>query len=191
MIPDRHILDLLLRAVALRFGCVPKTPADFNLLSSDVYHRTGRTIGVSTLKRLWGYIRCDHGVTFSTLSLLARYAGYADWDAFCARVRPGGRPLSDSDFVLPDAVSCADMSVGETLDVFWGTDKSCRLEKMAEPDLFRVAGSSGIKLREGDVGRLKSVCVGLPLVVHQCRRGPALLNTYVASGPVSTISRGR
>ena len=83
MKPEKEKLDLLLQIVAQTFGTTPHTPTDFVALASAVQESTGRTIGLSTLKRLWGYIKDQTGTTYSTLSLLSRYTGYSDWDSFC------------------------------------------------------------------------------------------------------------
>ena len=79
---DQNILALLKEQVALKFGSVPKSPTDFNLLAGEIYKMTQRTLGVSTLKRIWGYVAAKHGTSYSSLSILCRYIGYADWDVF-------------------------------------------------------------------------------------------------------------
>ncbi|MDE6101062.1 MAG: hypothetical protein K2L46_08820 [Paramuribaculum sp.] len=85
MKPDKEKLELLLSIVGKKFGTSPRTPTDFAQLTSAIHQTTGRTIGLSTLKRLWGYVTDQTGTTYSTLTLLCRYAGYSDWDCFCRR----------------------------------------------------------------------------------------------------------
>ena len=49
-----------------------KTPADFQFLTGVIQERCRETLGVTTLKRIWGYIDGYDTLRFSTLSLLAR-----------------------------------------------------------------------------------------------------------------------
>ena len=58
-----------------------QTPYDFSYLSEKIMEQTGEPVSADTLMRLWGYkpsvtARC------STLDILARFLGYADYAAF-------------------------------------------------------------------------------------------------------------
>lgn len=48
---------------------------DFGLLSSYIYKDTGRTIGVTTLKRLFNYINDERKTSEYTLNTIALYMG--------------------------------------------------------------------------------------------------------------------
>lgn len=182
MKPDEHLLSQLKDAVALKFKSVPKTPTDFDLLAVDILARTGRTIGVSTLKRLWGYVKVDHGVTFSTLSLLCRYIGVGDWDAFCARIAAGGvKPYETSGFDTDSIIICDLLPPGAEIEIEWLPDKRCTLRKTAEPDTFTVTASENIKLHPGDTAEVKSLAVGHPFHAALCRRGDTLLGNYTGA----------
>ena len=45
-----------------------------------VFKETGRTIGVTTLKRLFNYIDDDRKASDYTLNTIALYLGYGDWE---------------------------------------------------------------------------------------------------------------
>lgn len=185
MNPDRHILELLREAVARQFCAVPKTPSDFNLLAADIHARTGRTIGVSTLKRLWGYVASTHGVTFTTLSLLCRYIGVADWDAFSANPHAPG---ADSGFLPDMLVDTANLHIGTEVSLTWLPDKSCVIGKIAHPNVFIVTESRNVKLLEADRLEIDTLCVGQPLVVKNCRRGSQNLGTYIGARPSGILT---
>ncbi len=70
---DRNKLIQLRQAVEETFGQTPGSPTDFDKLSLQIQTFTKRKLGVSTLKRFWGYVRSDYNVTYTTLSVLARY----------------------------------------------------------------------------------------------------------------------
>ncbi|MDE6017905.1 MAG: hypothetical protein K2G85_03725, partial [Muribaculaceae bacterium] len=83
---DQYRLRKLKQAVEETFGRTPGSPSDFDTLSYQILSYTNDKLGVSTLKRFWGYVKSTHIPTRTTLSVLARYAGYRDWDSFCSQV---------------------------------------------------------------------------------------------------------
>lgn len=81
---DTHI-DQLRHAVEQKAGCKMSTPRDFDLLSDRLFDECHEMLSPSTLKRIWGYVQSGGRPRLSSLSLLARYVGYADWEAFKAK----------------------------------------------------------------------------------------------------------
>ena len=63
------------------------TPKDFEVLRVAVFQECHAMVSVSTLKRIWGYVQSDSSPRISSLTPLAQYAGYADWESF-AEDRP-------------------------------------------------------------------------------------------------------
>jgi len=86
---DDKRIGALKEAVVGTFGRTLDAPTDFDLLSAEIRKCTGETISASTLKRLYGYIRPATVPRPSTLSALARYAGYAGWSDFCGARESG------------------------------------------------------------------------------------------------------
>ncbi len=86
---DDKQVGALKEAVVGTFGRTLDAPTDFDLLSAEIRKSTGETISASTLKRLYGYIRPATAPRPSTLSALARYAGYAGWSDFCGSRESG------------------------------------------------------------------------------------------------------
>lgn len=72
-------------AVITAFGQTLDSPTDYEQLSADIRNKTGELISVSTLKRLFGYLKSGTVPRASTLSILARYVGYAGWSDFCSK----------------------------------------------------------------------------------------------------------
>ncbi len=176
---DPIALQRLRQHVASTYGCEPKTPTDFDMLAGDIFRRTRRSIGVSTLKRIWGYVSAGHGTSFSSLTILSRYAGYHDWEVFCERTGDNGNNSSTtSGFGADTIIACHTLDIGTELQLNWLPDKVCILRKVGQPDLFRVVKAENIKLLVGDTGRLNSVQVYAPLVLYSCRRGDNPIGTY-------------
>ena len=78
-------IEKLKDAVVAVFGQTLDAPTAYEQLSADIQKITGELISVSTLKRLFGYIKPGTIPRPSTLSVLARYVGSAGWSDFCSR----------------------------------------------------------------------------------------------------------
>lgn len=79
-------IERLKKAVVAAFGQTLDAPTDYERLSADIQLKTGELISVSTLKRLFGYIKPGTVPRPSTLSVLARYVGSTGWSDFCSQV---------------------------------------------------------------------------------------------------------
>lgn len=89
--PKKEHIERLKEAVVAAFGHTLDAPTDYERLSADIQRRTGELISVSTLKRLFGYIKPGTIPRPSTLSVLARYVGSAGWSDFCS-----GYPIEEN-----------------------------------------------------------------------------------------------
>lgn len=177
---DSELLSQLKEAVAIKFGHTPRTPSDFDALSLDIQIRTGRTIGISTLKRLWGYVRAQSGTTYSTLSLISRYVGYNDWDAFClARVESA--EADDSGFSPDYIVKCSSLPVGQTILLRWGKNKALVIRKTQHPERFEIIHAENIKLKPGDTADITTLALGNPFCAGYCMRGKRILGAYTGA----------
>ena len=66
-----------------------KTPRDFDFLAEAIFEKLHKSLSASTLKRFWGYLPQYSTIRVSTLDLLAQFADYKDWDAFCQETQMG------------------------------------------------------------------------------------------------------
>ena len=76
-------IEKLKQAIEKKAGRTMRSPVDFDRLSYLIHENIREQISPSTLKRFWGYVSSSHMPRYSSLSTLARYIGYPDWDAFC------------------------------------------------------------------------------------------------------------
>lgn len=175
--PDDSLITLLRQTVETVFGRCPMSPADFSLLSAHISQGNRHdSVAPSTLKRLWGYVRNNHRPTFTTLSVLARYGGYRDWNHFVM-----SKMQEDSDFSTGDIIPASAIGVGDTYLVEWGVGKSCMLCKTGEPGIFRISDACNIKLRKEDIVNIDVLAVGERFVARDCRRGELRLGTYIGA----------
>ncbi|MDE5850266.1 MAG: hypothetical protein K2H38_09010 [Muribaculaceae bacterium] len=181
--PDK--VNQLRLAVEETFGRTPGSPTDFNSLSYQILSKTNNKIGVSTLKRFWGYVKSDFNATYTTLSLLARYVGYRDWDSFCTQYKG----VDDSDFSSARLITAANLNLNSIIQAEWGSGKWMRIKKTGHQDKFEVIESHNIKLEPGDTTYVSTLIVGEKLIASDCCRRGVSLGTYIGArnGGISSI----
>lgn len=181
--PDK--VNQLRHAVEATFGRTPGSPTDFNNLSYQIQNTTNNKIGVSTLKRFWGYVKSDFNATYTTLSLLARYVGYRDWDSF----RTQYKGEEDSDFSSARLIIAANLNLNSIIHAEWGSEKSLRLKKIRQPNCFEVMESDNIKLSPHDIIHIDTLICGEKFIASDCSRRGASLGTYIGArnGGISSM----
>ncbi len=158
------------------FGKKPLSPLDFDRLSMEIQKSSGSTIGISTLKRIWGYVKSNHTPTYTTLSVLCRYVGYHDFYSFCAGSKGAG--ANDSGFTEDCVIAVAEEPVGATFRVEWSIGKFCVIKKTAHPSRFEVVEAGNIKLKKGDALSVELLVLGGMFVATECRRDGIYLGSY-------------
>lgn len=184
---DQLKLQILKQTVEQTFGRPVGAPTDFDALSSQIRSTTNRTLGVSTLKRLWGYVASPHTPSYTTLSILAQYAGFHDWHSFCAL----SQDLSDSGFSKEGIIIAADLEIGTTICAEWDENKACTLKKIAHPARFEVTETRNIKLRPADTLNINILAIGQKFIATSCQRAGRNLGTYTGASKegILTITR--
>ena len=114
----------LRRAVEDKFGRPLKTSSDFVALADAMKTK----LGVSTLKRIWGYITDHTEISLTSVDILALYAGFRDFDDFLKRSTLN----SHEQHVLYSAAKIADKIGAVHSDRFekaYGLFQRCRYEE--------------------------------------------------------------
>jgi len=176
----------LLRALAERnFGRQPRTPADFKLLSMRIAMAcAGETVSESTLKRLWGYVNYPHVPNYASLTALARYVGFKDWDDFLAHaVSP---TASDSGFLGNEADFGRQLQVGDEVRVEWNPDRVCVLRRIGTNE-YAVVSAQNCKLAVGDTFFCDLLAERRPMLCRTVIRADKTLPDYVA-GRISGLT---
>ena len=181
MRPEEFHLEALKAHITRKFGRSLRTPTDFSHLAQDIFNHTNRTIGTTTLKRVFGYVYADYGTSFSTLSHLASYIGYNDWDSFCNEIDKKGDGYATSGFNSETIIVSSSLPLRTTLMLEWAGRKRCRIKKIKEPDIFKIEEAENIKLLCGDIGRIENLMLGYPLVIRDCNRGGHAIGTYTGA----------
>lgn len=160
------------------------SPTNFDDLSLNIKRTTGRSVSVSTLKRIWGYVSYPHKPSNEILSILSVYVGYRDWHDF----HNAEAITNSSDFLGQDIIKSADLKEGVRIRIRWKPDRLCILEYQGESE-FKVIESQNSKLIKGDIFSCSVLAKGEPLICHEVRReGELLAEGYVAGKTDGLIS---
>lgn len=159
---DQNIA-LLRQLVEESAGHRLKTSTDFSLLSDEIQNRLGQTLGVSTLKRIWGYIGGYATTRVGTLNILARFAGFPDWATFVADYC-GQEAMQSSHRVVTDVLPTEGMAEGAVVEVCWNPDRRCLFRHLGGGN-FVVVESHNAKVRAGDTFQCAGFTLSEPLYV--------------------------
>ena len=173
------MIERLKKAVELRFGKTIGSPADFDELSMDIALAGGKSISPTTLKRIWNYIS-DCGDAYRpslySLSTLASYAGFKDYDDFKQSRDDAG---SQSWLYFGETLLSRDIPGGAVIELYWYRGRHVTLRCTSEGQ-FEVLKSVNSKLREGDLLECTSFTRKAPLYVNRLLRLGQPATTYVA-----------
>ena len=154
-----------------------KTPADFQFLTGVIQERCKETLGVTTLKRIWGYVEGYDTTRYSTLSILARCVGFRDWDDFLANHNRTGE---SSNLVLGRALFPGDIPADGFVRIAWSPDRRALLRHLGE-GAFQVVESENSKLKPGDSFHCSCFIIGEPLYLDNFVHGHNAPTLFVNS----------
>ena len=169
-------LSFLLREVEKRYGRRVATTNDFESLSVNIEHETGDHVSSSTLKRLWGYVTLRTTPHLSTLDILARYTGRADFASFRDECLGNSNA---SAWIDVSFIQSGSLSEGEVLRIGWAPNRIVRIRYDGN-NRFTVLESRNSKLLAGDC--FESACFfrGLPLMLSSITRNGNDSLAYIA-----------
>ena len=164
------------------YGQPLKYPADCHCLALSIRDSLNETIGVTTLKRIFGFVSDVKEPRISTLDILAKYCGFSGYEEMKREVGGDG----DSDFEENPDISSADLTPGDTVSFEYLPDRRVRLRYL-EANNFEVLECENGSLRKGDIVAVSSFIENSPLIVSRVMRDDSDLGRYTA-GKVSGIS---
>ena len=148
---------------------------DCDLLTLDIESMTGEHIGVNTMKRLLGFIVDERTPRISTLNIIARYLGYADWES----LRLEDAAHSNSVFDNRDELLACSMLRGQKLLITYSPNRKLVIEYVGD-NHFLVLESENGKLQKGDLLTLTHIVRGYPLLVAEVMRDGRSLGAFTA-----------
>ena len=142
------VITQLKKAVEVRFGHIPATPADFGELSIAVLRVTGERVSPDTLSRIWGYKKGYSSVRQSTVRILENYA----------------KAKEESDFIHTTAIHADACRKGEQVRIAWLPNRVCILSYLGDYR-WRIEEAINSKLQAGDTFSCRTIAQGEVLIV--------------------------
>lgn len=138
-----------------------RTRRDFDILSQLIFTRLHEQVSASTLKRMWGYYPAV-APHVSTLTILARFLGYRDWDAYC---NGEGRTAPSSPVLGRWLDVDRDLSAGERVRLTWAPGRVCEVAYHGDRR-FVVESAVATRLLPGDTFECMVMLEDQPLYLH-------------------------
>lgn len=170
-------INYLMSLVENKFSKSVKTSSDFYSLAQEIESETIERISVSTLKRMWGYVKMTPVPRQTTLDVLARYIGTKDYKTFCANLKDS--EAFQSRFFTADFINSSDLEPGARVEIGWVPDRKVTLRHIGG-SRFEVESSCNSKLLPGDRFEAANIIKGYPLYISRILRGGECTPPYMA-----------
>ena len=152
--------------------------ADFDILAQAIKDTTNESLGVNTLKRLFGF-NTDKGVPrLSTMDIIAQYLGCADYETL---IKELGEDADISMFTPIDSIEVKDLDKGTQVRIAYDPNRIFFLTYLGDMKFIvnEVEGSRNIL--KGDLLTITQLAVGHRFVVAQVIRDGEDLGSYEAA----------
>lgn len=143
-------------------GRAMHTPADFSFMSGVIWERMHEYISPTTLKRIWGYIDGVKQIRYSTLDIMAKFAGFDSWEYYLKKLKTEIDPPSgmiDNGIITPQQ-----LQPGDCVLVCWNPDRTCTFKFIGECE-FQVIDAEKTHLKVGDTCTISAFVLGEPLMI--------------------------
>ncbi|MBQ4446039.1 MAG: hypothetical protein II910_07290, partial [Prevotella sp.] len=166
---------ILCEAVEKTINLKMRTPKDFDYLREQIYQKLSVLISQTTLKRIWGYITEDSTPRDSSLTVLAQFAGFPDYETFCEELTDDDPPSAP---ILGMRLPIEELSVGDRIILRWDPLRVCVIEFLGH-SAFRVISSEKTRLQPDDTFSCSTIIEGEPMYLDNLVQGDHLPVGYV------------
>lgn len=174
----QQLISNLLAEVERKIGRTLRTPTDFQYLSLQI-SKEGKgyeSLSISTIKRLYKYINSSHEPSQQTLTILAHFIGYKDWDTFrrfqSTLAKQTSGFLSNIDDVLTKT------KIGDTLYIQWNPNRKIKVQNQGSRRVIVIA-SENSQLIVGDSFKLSEIKNDKPLLATDFIRDGMSMPDYI------------
>lgn len=164
--------------IAERFGREIRYSQDCEALSEDVFARTGERLGVSTLKRMFGFTAAVVEARPSTMDIIAQYLGYGNGYKELAADLDDDASISAFDNI--DTVDLSSIGIGTRIILTYSPNRRIAMTYEGE-GWFEINESENSKLISGDIIRVANLTVGFELLATNVIREGRSLGAYRAA----------
>ncbi len=160
------------------------TPKDFDEACEKIERRTHERLSRTTLMRMWGYVREPVEPRLFTLSTLARFCGYSDWENFVEQFSCDGDQQSNP--LAGDKIDVLEnLHEDDVVTFTWQPGRLMKTRYLGN-GRFEVIYSEKTRLRRGTTFLCFLVIRNEPLFVSQVTLDGTLIGAY-ACGKVNGV----
>lgn len=168
----------ILRRIRLKSGLEMTQSKDFDILAESVKEKTGESLGVNTLKRVFGYKTRNVVARVSTLNIIARYLDYSDYESM---IKDLGEDADISQFTSIDCIEAKDLDKGDRLKIKYDPNRVFLLTYLGDMK-FLVDEAEGSKnIIKGDILTITQFVAGRRLIAVNVERNGKDLGGYEAA----------
>lgn len=164
----------LIRKVEARLGRPLKYSSDCELLAQAIEDITGERLGVTTVKRLFGFAGEQTEPRGTTMDIIAQYLGYADMKDMASKL---GNQSDISMFTPVDDLNIEYLDEGTQIQVTYDPDRVIVMTYIGN-FRFIVNESINSKLRKGDKIHLTQLAREFEMLVLDVVRDGNSLGPY-------------
>lgn len=165
------------KKVEERFGRELKYSQDCEALAQSILEVTKERLGVTTIKRLFGFAGETVAPRASTMDIIAQYLGYDDMADMTSCL---GESPDISMFTPVDEIDVISLDHGTQLQITYNPGRLIIMTYLGECR-FIVNESQGGKLRKGDILRITQLAKGFEMLVTDVIRDDMSLGAYHAA----------
>ena len=170
---EQEYIERMKEAIKNKLKHSLDSPTDFEYLALQVKAVTAEDISSTTLKRFFGYIPSQSNTRRSSLSILARYLGYAGWSDYIQN------SVTHSGFLTTKVIMASNVHQGDLVEVEWGDDRKVTFVAVGN-NQFAVLKSENSMLMDGDELEVLMFVLNHPLQIKNVVRGGKNIGHYTA-----------
>lgn len=153
-------ITFLLNEVEKVSGFKARTPKDFNHIAEQIFITTGNLLSATTLKRIWGYIDGPSSIRMSTLNILAKYAGYTNWENLNVSFDNNKNTIS------LEIIRSYELLENEKLEICWIPNRKIEIKYLLN-NSFIVENQHNTALQKGDIFSCSLFALHEPLYLEK------------------------
>lgn len=174
----------IIKQIKTKSGLLLEQAKDISVLADKIFADTGRNIGVTTLKRLFGTINDSRKTNEYTLNTIAMYLGYATWQKYTET----NSIDSVWNFSEDETYHVQELAIGANVCVeYLNREVSFVVIRRDGINVLEVVSVKNSSLQKGDILYVHKISVGKILQADKVIRGKNIGN-YKTNGEVFEIN---
>ncbi len=173
----------IIKQIKTKSGLLLEQAKDISVLADKIFADTGRNIGVTTLKRLFGTINDSRKTNEYTLNTIAMYLGYATWQKYTET----NSIDSVWNFSEDETYHLQELAIGANVCVeYLNREVSFVVIQQDGINVLEVVSAKNSSLQKGDILYVHKISVGKILQADKVIRGKNIGN-YKTNGEVFEV----